>query len=160
MSDTTHRHEQDSERKRAQSTDFLDTLNSCAIALMITGVCFCVVAFVYPGTGGVTFDATLPAEEMERREQQQRELEEKLQVLQLIGVVFVSAGALVEAAIIMVLVVRGDMLRCCLSATAAASAPGQSEEKLCLSSADELSMQRRSYGADAEETVVFDKSAH
>ena len=82
-----------------------------------------------------------------------------LLVLQLIGVVFVSAGALVEAAIIMVLVVRGDMLRCCLSA-AAASAPGQSEEKLCLSSADELSMQRRSYGADAEETVVFDKSAH
>ena len=89
--------------------DSMDVVSLCAVALMLVGIGLCIISWIYPND--VTFDATLPAETMETLERRQQTRQQRLDALQLVGVVFVATGALTQATLLTVMLIRGDFLR-------------------------------------------------
>ena len=87
--------------------DPIETLHSVAMISILVGMVLCMGAFFYPRDSNY-FDPDLPAEEMESIEQEYARLEDQLDIVVVIGTVFVATGGLIIAGIIMFMLFRGD----------------------------------------------------
>ena len=143
-------------RDALQNRPILDLLFLCSITLIIIGLGFFVLSFLYPM--GYTVNATM-SEEGKHRVAIQVNVVETRDQLQVTGGACVMVGWLTNIVLTTALFVI-DLLSDDVCVCASAS---DSDERLCLTAATAAAHERgkrRRYGAYVKQTVVYDLGRH